>query len=343
MRRWFLGLLRVGVWLLGLGVFSLEVYSWWATGQVGLLPPLPRVGNFPAQLRSLPDRSEAGSYRFAVLGDPEGTRAGLDVLAALQEENPDFLMLTGDVMHGGRMAYHQLAVEWLHKLGPLKFPIFWLVGNRDIRQESFTMEDFEARYGPTNVWFSHGQDLFILLRLADPSWDPKPAQDFLLDVLREQRSRHRRVFVFSHVAPALAPELDPFKGGRGLLPETTKWITDVCKKNRVDYFLSAHFHGYSRTEKDGTVYLVSGGGGGSLHSPQDRTGFHGLLLTVGPQGVEERLVKVPPHQDLAWRVREASVGEVYPFLRRKPLEAGLVNLVLLGLMALFRPRSRPSS
>lgn len=327
-------------WVLVLGLFLLQAGTWWAGRSLGGKLPPEGVGNRVSQRESLLERPLGSPYRFAFLGDPEGTRTGQDLVAALAAEKPDFLVLTGDVMHGGGLPYHQMAAEWLEGLGELSFPLFWVVGNRDIAEGSFDMEDFEKRYGPTNSWFSHGGDLFVLIRLADPFWSPNEGLYFLREVLAAERARHRRVFVFSHAPPSVSEVLDTRHGGRGLLPHTTDWFRETCREYSVDYFLSSHFHGYTRSEIDGTVYLVSGGGGSVLHDPEDRTGHHGMLLEVGPEGVEERTVTRPARIDPVWRLREMLVGEVAPRLFRWPWLVLLGDLLLLGILLRFAPLRR---
>jgi len=253
-------------------------------------PVPPWLGTRPEVLARAGEGPAEEPYRFAVLGDAQGTDVGADLIRALGSYEPDFLILTGDVIRSGKPGYHARAARWFTEVGGLGFPVFWVPGNRDIKPGEFEVEDFEARYGPTQWWLSHKGDLFIGLRHPDPLWDWLEPREFLRETLAAQRAGHRRVFVFTHVPPAVSEVLEFPRGGRGMLPHVSPHIVADCEELGVDYWIAAHHHGYLRREKNGVVYLVSGGGGGSFHAGGNGAFNHGLLVESGPEGVAESLI-----------------------------------------------------
>lgn len=303
-----------------------------AASWVGDAPRPSFAGNTPAVLAMRRPRAAGARYRVAVLGDVQGSDVGTSLVRRLAGHDPDFLILTGDVIRSGKTGYHALASRWLAGFADLGLPIHWVLGNRDMKPGTFELEDFEGRYGPTNFWFSHGGDLFVGLRVGDPFWDWGPAYRFAEEVLSRERDRHRRVFLFSHVPPAVVPILEFRNQGRGMLdPVTEAWV-GLCRRFRVDYFVSAHHHGYLRRQAGDTTFLVSGGGGGTFHGGDVGSFHHGVLLEVGPEGVTETLVVGEDGLELDNALLGVAVAEVWPRLAARGPVVLAVDLLLLGLL-----------
>jgi hypothetical protein len=284
------------------------------------------VGNRPEQVAQVKP-VEGGRYRFGVIGDVQGADVGGQLTRALLAEDLHFLVFNGDLVRKGRPGYHRLLDGWFGALAPFPFPVFYAMGNRDLKLPEFTVKEWEERYGPSNFRVSVGGDLFVILRLADPWWPAEESLDFLERTLATERGSHRRVFVFTHVPPPFTPVI----GTHCMLPEHWERVRRLCAAYRVDYWISGHFHGYVRESLGQTVMLISGGGGGGLH--QDGVRHHAMVFEVGPDGVEERRIYGEGTANLLPGLRGAVVGEVYSTLAANPGPALAGNLLLLALLA----------
>jgi hypothetical protein len=61
----------------------------------------------------------------------------------------------------------------------------------------------------------------------------------------------------------------------------------------VNYVFAGHIHGYASSKRNGTVYIVSGGGGGPLHLPEDFGGFyHYVKIKVEGENIFDKIVRV---------------------------------------------------
>lgn len=291
------------------------------------------VGNRPAQVARVRPAPE-GTYRFGVIGDVQGADVGGDLTRALLGEELRFLVFNGDLIRKGRAGYHRVLDGWFGGLAPLPFPIFYALGNRDLRKPEFALEEWEARYGPSNFQFTVGGDLFLVIRVADPWWPNEDSFRFLRETLARARGKHRRVFVFTHVPPPFTKEI----GTHAMLQEHWEKVQELAATYRVDYWISGHYHGYIREKLGETVFLISGGGGGGLH--QDGARHHGVIFEVSPEGVVERRIYGEGTANLVPGLRGALVGEVYTTVATHPWRALAGNLLLMGLLglALRRPR-----
>lgn len=59
------------------------------------------------------------------------------------------------------------------------------------------------------------------------------------------------------------------------------------------YVFAGHIHGYGREERNGTVYILTAGGGAPLYLPAFDGGFyHYVKVTVDGNKITDELVKV---------------------------------------------------
>lgn len=321
--------------MVGLAAFLLGIQlvamAWVATLPEG---PPPGLGNRPEQVAKIRPAPE-GVYRFGVIGDVQQADVGDALTRALLHEDLRFLIFNGDLLRKGRWGYHRLADGWLQELAPLPFPVFYGMGNRDLKQPELTVAEWEARYGPSNFRFSEGGDLFIVMRLADPWWPAEDSFAFLEETLARERGTHKRVFVFSHVPPPFTPLI----GTHSMTQEHWAEVQRLCAAYRIDYWISGHYHGFIREKQGATVFMISGGGGGGLH--QEGARHHGMVLEVSPEAVTERPIYGEATANLMPGLQSVVVGEVYTTVSRKPAVALVVDLLLVGLLA-WGLRRRPA-
>ncbi len=295
---------------------------------------LPKqFGNKTATQHSVKSRPN-GSYRFGVLGDVQSSDTGFEMLQELTLKPLDMVVLTGDVLRSGKPGYHAILKTEIERIAPLPMPIFYVMGNRDVKQGLFEIKDFETAYGPSNFWFSHGGDLFIMTRFADPSWPSEASVEFLQTVLKEQRSKHRWAFVFSHVPPRFLEEL----GSHALPMTVTEPVMQACEKYQVSYFFSGHHHLFRKQTVGSTTYVISGGGGGTLHEKE--AFFHSLVVKVSEGSVEEEIVRGKSQWNIYSSLKGVLVGEVWLRMTQRLWLTAAVQVLLFLFLWFSRPAYR---
>ncbi len=238
----------------------------------------------------LSDRPSSDSLKFAIIGDiNNGTRTFEEVIFRLrQEKDVDFLVLLGDCAADPNPVLHDYFISEFSETG-LDIPTFIVAGNHDIGIGEFEYEDFENLYGPMNFTFNYGGDLFIGLGGIYSEAKLKETLTFLEDTLREKRAGSNRVFVFLHYTISASPDIPDSEFGYG------EKFQLLFEKYKVSYVFSGHYHRLSRTEVNGVVYFVTGGGGARFQNDQfdDIGRFHHLaVIDVEGESIAEKIIPI---------------------------------------------------
>ena len=295
-----------------LAALSYEAFTIALARRVAKASLPPNVGNFDrirAPLESDPSREE---FQFAVIGDPNASRTFERLLLGLRGEPLSFLVLLGDMVPHARERYHRfITSRWVDRLAA-PFPVLCVLGNHDVDDQDFTLADFERLYGPTNCSFSHQGSLFVILRILDVpvgGTTTRESLDFLRSTLAARREAHDRVFLFMHVPPRLSKSIASraFEGSDEFLA--------LCEQYRVDYVFCGDYHGYARVRVGGTTCLVSGGGGAPLRARKFGQFHHAVVVKVGRDRVEERILPVQaPLLPLGHWLKRLAIARYYPWM-----------------------------
>ena len=221
------------------------------------------------ELTTAPEVGTEAPTTFVVFGD---SRSNVDshrrVVERIRAEVPDFILGTGDMVdEGGRDAEWQQFFDVERDL--LRDNVFFpAIGNHDRQGRGRTADTYRALFAvPENspdperyYAFTYGQNRFLVLdsnansfALTDQTaWIERELQASRLD----RRIRH--VFVVMHHPPFSVS----LHGGQRDLRE--RW-TPLFERYQVAAVFSGHDHVYSRAEKNGIRYFVSGGGGAPLY------------------------------------------------------------------------------
>jgi hypothetical protein len=100
--------------------------------------------------------------------------------------------------------------------------------------------------------------------------------------------------------------MDSLKLGKGMdkYPSDRDALHRIFLKAKVKAVFAADDHRYDRREKDGILYLITGGGGAPIYALKDRGGyFHYLWISVQKGRVEGEVV------DLEGQIRDQFVIE----------------------------------
>lgn len=229
-------------------------------------------------------------YSFAIISD---TQANPDVSGALAklawEHRPNFLLHPGDLVSTGGIK-HQWVEQYFASMEPLisRVPFFPVLGNHEQNADNYykymSLPEPEYYYS-----FQYGNADFFMID-TNKKCDPDSEQYQWLDKALAASSATWK-FVCHHHPPYSSDENDygnlwkTNKSSRGDL--NARHLTSLYDKYKVDIVWNGHIHSYERTwpikagkpvDKGGSLYMITGGGGGGLETPGPfRTPFEHLV------------------------------------------------------------------
>ena len=249
-------------------------------------------------------------FSFVVAGDsgawPDPTAEA--IFAQLLEQTarlrppPVFFANLGDFAGPGTPERHQ---HYLRQADELPVPNVCVVGNHDL-DDPGALETWAQVHGPVNFQFAHGHTRFIALDAAPgrvgeivvegeagTTGPDEEALAFLAQALEAAPEPHRVVLM--HAPPRFDGRFDPHPewGFNVREPE----FLELVKRHDVKLVCCAHALLFDHHVRDGTHFVVSGGGGTALCShfrgvcaagdghPEDRGAlFHAVEITVAEDG-----------------------------------------------------------
>ncbi len=229
------------------------------------------------QVKTLPS-----SFQFALIGDSrDGDRVYSKLLQEILRRGPHF------IIHLGDMIPKPGEKEWQHFFNLSKsitLPFFPVVGNHDVGATLLGEEIYRRQFilpkGKTYYSFPAGDWLFLLL---DSEKGKGRILDDQLGWLKEslETSSYGLRWVFLHRPLFLPP--DSFKKGRAMdkYPDERDRLHRLFVNRKVKAVFSGDDHRYDRSEKDGILYIITGGGGAPLHPFKETGGyFHYVWVRV---------------------------------------------------------------
>ncbi len=244
-------------------------------------------------------------FQFVVIGDSQnGEEVYTQLMRALVERKPRFLIHLGDMIHIPHEKDWQAFFETSKQID---FPFFPVVGNHDVgvttRGREIYRKQLSLPGGKTYYAFRAGKILFIVLDSEEGKGKIIAEQRaWLENILLSSTETFK--FVFLH-RPLFLPRYS-LKTGRGLdkYPLERDDLHRLFVKTGVKTVFAGDDHRYDRTEKDGVLYLISGGGGAFLGAPRGSGGyFHYVWISVQKEGVEAEAV------DLEGKVQDRFIIE----------------------------------
>lgn len=222
---------------------------------------------------------------FAVVGDIHGR---LDVWTKVVEAinavqpKPKFALVCGDLVASGTDAQYETLVE---SFKSLKTPYHAVPGNHDVRGNGaalFAQHVCDRLYGS----FTESGVKFIALDTSTGSVDADQRE-----WLRSELSAQGPKVVFMHV-----PLDDPREGCDHAFLDRTQAdeLHKAFAASNVLAVFSGHVHMYDEREREGVLYVTSGGAGGPLYAAPEAGGvYHFALVKVKGEdvSVEKRTVE----------------------------------------------------
>lgn len=265
------------------------------------------VGSEVLTFQTAPD--EDTPFAFAVVGDTQGNLKVAGKIAELAwSERPSFLLHAGDLVDTGTNKQHWTEV-FFPSLDPLisRVPIFPVLGNHE-DDAAFYYQYMDLPEPEYYYTFTYGNTQFFMID-TNRNVDPDSEQYKWLEA-QLTKSKATWKIVCHHHPPYSSDEND--FGDLWKTNQSTRGdvrIRPLCQlydKHGVDIVWNGHIHSYERTwpiyagkptDRGGTMYMITGGGGGNLETPGPfRTAFsnvvhrdhHYTMVHVNGRSIEVR-------------------------------------------------------
>jgi predicted phosphodiesterase len=214
-------------------------------------------------------------FSFVVLGDSRGDLdMAKNVLGRALQENPLFVLHTGDIVSNGTASeYVQYQMKLVDLAKPV--PVIPVAGNH----ESGPLDDFaafEKVYGGYQFSFDYGECRFVGIRNDEDSGVSTDDLTYLQNELGKPGGKYR--FVLMHVPPIYVTNLVASEDGRGFTKHQDEFKS-LMKTMNVNIVFLGHIHGLEATIIDGVAYTITGGGGAPLPSRLNNNGnVHNFIV-----------------------------------------------------------------
>jgi Icc-related predicted phosphoesterase len=291
--------------------------------QTGSFPAF--LGNSSENIASVKAATDPNEFTFVVVGDVKcGTATFESMLDIIREDKPAFAVIVGDFVDHSELISHRLfALEMTEHTK--NFPIFLVPGNHDIDPNGlFTLEDFEKTYGLAQFYFTFGRNLFVFLNNIPPYSQTGQYLEFLERAISNQTEKMEKIFVFMHVPPSGLNSSLMCNGLSG-----SERFLEIAKNYHVDYVFAGDHHGYVKTEKDGTTFIVSGGGGARLRGTHGRL-HHLVRMSVKDGAVTETVVIAKKQLETMELIERNMAVYIWPLIARNVLSV-IVTTAIFGI------------
>ena len=222
---------------------------------------------------------ETTPFAFAIISDTQSNPKVANKIAKMAwEQRPSFLIHPGDLVGTGTADTHWTE-QFFPSMDPLisRVPFYPVLGNHEVNAKNYY--DYMALPSPEYYYqFSYGNADFFMID-TNKKVDPESEQfKWLEKALAASKARWK--FVVHHHPPFSSDEND--YGNLWKTNQSTRGdlrARQLCRlydKYGVDVVWNGHIHSYERTwpifdqkvvPGRGTVYMITGGGGGSLETP----------------------------------------------------------------------------
>ncbi|MEI6511801.1 MAG: metallophosphoesterase [bacterium] len=205
-------------------------------------------------------------FRFIAYGDTrDGHKVHQEIINQMIQLHPKFVISTGDLVNDG--SEPALWTKFDKITGELRktTPYYAALGNHDIGGEGFATRKLRPKNSGTEMYYSfdEGKLHFICLDTQQSIKPDSKQYKWLESDLKSAKSRGKFIIPFFHVAVYSV-------GGHGSSSSLQTILVPLYKKYGVKLSFQGHDHIYYRTLREGTTWVVTGGGGAPIY-PIDMT------------------------------------------------------------------------
>ena len=208
------------------------------------------------------------NYKFALFADIHITEKNIHYLDCFKDDviqiGIDFFVITGDLTDNGLDAEHILCKNNLQDIG---IPYYVTIGNHDLYQRN-GWKLWEEYYGPSCYSINFSSHLKIIF-LDSASGLIGKTQFIWLE--KELKNKPAFTVITSHfpIYTGLSPSIYRLTSAE----ERYKLIS-LLKDNKVDAYVSGHYHTFEHTEFSGIDHFIVG----SMYPHKLDGGTRGYLL-----------------------------------------------------------------
>ena len=214
-------------------------------------------------------------FAFGVLGDTqENPRVSKTLTDMLWMQRPNFFVIAGDLVDTGPEKW-QWTDQFFPGITPLasRVCLFPVIGNHE--RNTHYYYDYMSLPAPEYYYnFTYGNAEFFILDSNKECGPGSPQWNWLAQALEQSKAVWKFV---SYHHPSYSSDEDDYgdmwKGRSVYGDQRLRPLSQLYDKYKVDIVWNGHIHSYERTwplkenkvvEQDGTIYMVTGGGGGGL-------------------------------------------------------------------------------
>ncbi|MCX8065259.1 MAG: metallophosphoesterase [Candidatus Hydrogenedentes bacterium] len=229
-------------------------------------------------IQRINERRKKDSVRFIIFGDTRGDfRIGRDIILSARLHNPDFILMTGDIVRRGRIE------EYLaHHLRMIKLagdiPVIPVPGNHEEGPNGDYLA-FLRLYGSDRFVFDCGPATFVGFNNNSLFSFTAEELNFLSSALENSASEFK--FVVMHKPPNFLKVFSSEEEGRGVRWRTKKFHMLMVRHQVREVFMG-HVHGFVTMLIDNVRYTVTAGGGARLEEmlSKEKRIHHYLLYEI---------------------------------------------------------------
>jgi 3',5'-cyclic AMP phosphodiesterase CpdA len=252
-----------------------------------VLPTLPPTSTVTPTLTATPPvtmtpSSSSLEFTFAVCGDSrDNAPTYRRVLDAVTSGGSQFLLHTGDMVNLGSEEQWQ---AFQATMADFALPFYPVPGNHDGLEGK--LDGFLAYSGAPAAHYSFDRAP-VHFTLADSHNGGISAAElsWLRDDLSVTDQPVKMVFLHH-------PPFDP-DGTDHIMAYGNESFMALMIEQKVDYVFAGHIHAYAQEERDGVVYVITGGAGAPLYGQDHPQAFyHYLRVNVEGEDVNVEVVKI---------------------------------------------------
>ncbi|MBK5252262.1 MAG: metallophosphoesterase [Peptostreptococcaceae bacterium] len=313
----------------------------------------------------------AGKYKYIILGD---TRDGYDtfeqIIQQVNGEKPAFVIDNGDLVFSGKPNQYRLFDQMVSEISTT---LCTTPGNHDIRgngRSTYTM-----LYGPAYYSFDFADSHFVFLD-SSPGWAEKQAisnEQYTWLEKDLKKAQGKRIYVITHIPPQdprsgvttneipnyvnemksngnwLEQKLNNYSESKNMDhgfqdPLEAAKFENIMSTYHVDTVYLSHIHSYMEYTKDGVRYLITGGAGAELLTPNSY--YHYMIAKIGD--VKTVTIVELPSPANSYPMRYAAAAQLFTeaMYKENPLAvvfviAGFVLLILLLIAKIYLRKKQP--
>jgi 3',5'-cyclic AMP phosphodiesterase CpdA len=306
-------------------------FASWASGASPREPPQdrkPLAPTFTIAAGELGDPLTMVVYGDMRFTDPKETVAAAPnprraLVAKVAAVHPDLVFLTGDVpWHGGDVNDYRAYTEETSPWQQLHLRIYPVLGNHEFAdcEEAVCLENWWQAFPQFRGrrWYSVAVGTSVLGVALDSNASLQSGSEqriWLEQQIESLPGDVRFVILMLHHPPVADQGLFIVRSNERAL---ARYLSSIAPQSSATFVVcSGHVHNYERFERDGVVYLVSGGGGAKPlrvhhdHSDRYRQGtfpnFHYIRFELRGDHLSAEMVRLEDYaapSPQVWAVRD---------------------------------------